>query len=170
MNYEFDLNEIWSAIWRQWKTASFVLFAIIFLTWLALLAWPRTFASEAKLFLRVGRESVTLDPTASIGQTMMLQKTQDEEVNAALDILNSRHIREQVVDKVGVDVILNGPASAPGAGSKLNDLLSSAIELTRQTAYRILDYSMIRDKISDRERAVQKVEDWLSIYAPSAPR
>lgn len=47
-----------------------------------MLVWPKKFESEAKLMIRVGRESVVLDPTATTSQTLMLQKTQEEEVNA----------------------------------------------------------------------------------------
>src|SRR5215475_9351413 len=35
---------------------------------------PRTYRSEAKIFLRLGRESVGLDPTATTGQTLALQQ------------------------------------------------------------------------------------------------
>ena len=53
--------------------------------------------------IRVGRESVSLDPTATTGATLMLQKTQEEEVISALEVLNSRHVAETIVDKLGVD-------------------------------------------------------------------
>ena len=35
---------------------------------------PKTYTSEAKLFVRVGRESVSLDPTATTGQVITLQE------------------------------------------------------------------------------------------------
>ena len=76
--------------------------ASVILGWFALVAWPRSYMSEAKLMLRVGRETVSLDPTATTSQTLLLQKTQEEEVNAALEILSSRRLAELVVGKIGV--------------------------------------------------------------------
>lgn len=67
--------------------------------------------------IRVGRESVALDPTATTGQTIMLQKTQDAEVNTALDILNSAALQKRVVESVGVNRILaDDPAAASTEG------------------------------------------------------
>ncbi|MEO8268894.1 MAG: hypothetical protein ABI557_04180, partial [Aureliella sp.] len=61
-----------------------VLLSSLFLAWLAMMVWPKQYESEAKLMIRVGRESVALDPSATTSQTLMLQKTQEEEVNSAL--------------------------------------------------------------------------------------
>ena len=81
--------------------------SVVALTLLAIALWPRSYSSEAKLVIRVGRESVGLDPTATTGSTIMLQKTQEDEVNSALDILNSRQVLQRVVDAVGAKRILD---------------------------------------------------------------
>ena len=80
----------------------------LLLAWLALIVWPKQYQSEAKLMIRVGRESVALDPSATTSQTLMLQKTQEEEVNSALDLLRSRRIAELTVDKFGAQNINSG--------------------------------------------------------------
>ena len=49
----------------------------------ALTFLPRKYESEAKLFLRLGRESVALDPTATTGATMQIQETRDDEIDSA---------------------------------------------------------------------------------------
>ena len=54
--------------------------------WLA----PRKYQSEAKLFVRLGRESVTLDPTATTGQTVAVNESRTSEINSVLEILKSR--------------------------------------------------------------------------------
>ncbi len=40
---------------------------------LVMLYCPRSYRSEAKLFLRIGRETVGIDPSATTGQTVSLQ-------------------------------------------------------------------------------------------------
>jgi uncharacterized protein involved in exopolysaccharide biosynthesis len=77
---------------------------------------PRKYESEAKLFLRLGRESVTLDPTATTGTTMQVQESREDQINSARDMLKSRPLLDRVVEKLGADTILNGPANS-GAGS-----------------------------------------------------
>ena len=66
---------------------------------------PRTYRSEAKLYLQVGRASVGLDPTATTGQTINYsQSGRDEEVKSAMEIILSIGVIGKVVDKLGVDV------------------------------------------------------------------
>src|SRR5215475_7551840 len=68
---------------------------------------PRTYRSESRIFLRLGRESVGLDPTATTGQTLALQQAdRKDEVKSAIEILKSRSIIGQAVDKVGADEVL----------------------------------------------------------------
>ena len=68
---------------------------------------PRIYRSEACIFLRLGRESVGLDPTATTGQTLALQQAdRKDEVKSAIEIMKSRSVIGQAVDKLGADVVL----------------------------------------------------------------
>lgn len=66
----------------------------------------RIFRSEAKLLVRMGRESVTLDPTATTGQVVAMADSRESEVNAIAELLSSRGIAEKIVDQFGAGVIL----------------------------------------------------------------
>ncbi|TWT48716.1 GumC family protein [Botrimarina hoheduenensis] len=70
----------------------------------------RSYRSEAKLFLQVGRESVGIDPTAQTGQQMisLQQQGRDAEVVSAIDLITSRGVRSEVVERLGADLILDG--------------------------------------------------------------
>ena len=82
---------------------------------------PRAYQSEAKLFVRVGRESVTLDPTATTGQMISVYESRESEINSVIDVLNSRVILDRVVDRLGPRQLLSParaavlPASWPAA-------------------------------------------------------
>ncbi len=49
----------------------------------AILVLPRKYASDARLFVRLGRESVTLDPTATTGQMIQVLESRENQMNSA---------------------------------------------------------------------------------------
>ena len=67
----------------------------------------KTYTSEAKLFVRLGRESVSLDPTATTGQVVMVNETRENEINSIFELLKSRVILSNVVAAVGEQVVLD---------------------------------------------------------------
>jgi uncharacterized protein involved in exopolysaccharide biosynthesis/Mrp family chromosome partitioning ATPase len=154
----------------------------ILLGWLAILVWPRSYESEAKLTIRVGRESVSLDPAATTSATMMLQKQRDEEIVSALEVLNSRQVAETVVDKLGAEAILSGALPDDGstevvdAPPSVGDLLESAREstsewlesvgITSQSLYSVLRGAGLKDDISDRELAVRALQSSADFHSP----
>ncbi len=101
-------------LFRRWRAFAWTFLAIAAATALTIIVYPRSYGSEAKILIRIGRESVSLDPTATTGQTIMMQKAQDAEVNSALDILNSAALHKLVAEEVGVDRILD---EAPDTGA-----------------------------------------------------
>jgi uncharacterized protein involved in exopolysaccharide biosynthesis len=66
----------------------------------------RIFRSESKLLVRIGRESITLDPTATTGQFVAVADSRDSEMHAVEELLASRLLAEQIVDQFGSAVIL----------------------------------------------------------------
>ena len=51
---------------------------------------PEIYRSDAKLMVRIGRESVTLDPTATTGQVIAVGPSRESEINSEMEILKSR--------------------------------------------------------------------------------
>lgn len=78
---------------------------------------PPLYDSEAKLLIKVGRESVALDPSV-VGRTVNVVQNRTNEVNSELLILRSRALMEQVVDLLGPALVVGGvkPAQAARAG------------------------------------------------------
>lgn len=145
--------------------------------WVALLVWPRSYESEAKMMMRVGRESVSLDPTATTSPTMILQKTQEEEIVSALEVLGSRQVSENVVDKLGADAILSGilPADVTRKSSDrpidgpTTDYVGIATSLMKRTAdsmNKILLSLGVKDDIGNRELAIRKLQSSVWIHSP----
>src|SRR5438874_4908976 len=94
------------------------------------LFWPRSYQSQAKLFVHVGRETVTLDPTATTGQVIPVAVSRETEVGSVLEMLRSRIMVEKLVDEIGPDVFLRSAAkqdSGSGeSGLGISQLLSLA--------------------------------------------
>ena len=75
------LTQLLAALRRQWRRAAVVGAAVLGLAVAAFLALPREYQSEALLFVKVGASSVTLDPTATTGQTISLYESRETEIN-----------------------------------------------------------------------------------------
>lgn len=130
------------------------------------LAWiifaPRTYESVAKLYVRMGREQVGLDPTATIGPTMNLYQTHENEINSTLQILDSRQIAEQVVDAIGAESILADSEKSQEKGSEPASSASAMDGLwgVARTILRV-------EPQSDRNRAIRKLQTKVLIWAPA---
>jgi len=100
------LRDLYYVLFRhQWKIILF--FLTVTLTVLVLIyRSPEVYRSEAKLFVRLGRESMTLDPTVTTGQVINVSQNRDSEVNVELEILTSRELLEDVVRSIGPDRLL----------------------------------------------------------------
>ena len=117
---------------------------------------PRTYRSEARIFLRLGRESVGLDPTAATGQTLALQQAdRKDEVKSAIDVLKSRSIVSQAVDKLGPDVVLG---RSTGKGFRLTDIVTAPSRW-------VVGLVKSVDPVSDQEEAIIRVERHLFVSA-----
>jgi uncharacterized protein involved in exopolysaccharide biosynthesis len=85
---------------HQQKIVGFFL-AVVLLTTAAMLVISPVFESEAKLLIRVGRETVSMDPSV-LGPTMNVLQERTNEINSEIGILTSPYVIEQVVTDVGV--------------------------------------------------------------------
>jgi len=74
----------------------------------------RKFQSDAKLLVRIGRETVTLDPTATTGQYVAVAESRDGEMHAVEELLGSRATAEKIVDQFGPGVILEKRKKSTG--------------------------------------------------------
>lgn len=81
----------------------------------------KTYRSESKLFVRLGRENVGLDATTTLGEapSVAIPYSREAEMNSTVELLRSRVLSERVVDALGPETILG-----PGHDSPLSYLLA----------------------------------------------
>jgi uncharacterized protein involved in exopolysaccharide biosynthesis len=150
------------ALWRQ-KFKALVGFCAVGGAAIALFKYvPRSYESESRLFVRVGRESVALDPTATVGQTIGMQDSRETEINSLMEVLKSRSLHETVVDELGVATILGDVTIAPTSVVAQKDL----------TPWRLVSAPSVEPigvtpaASSMREKAVQQVGKSLTVTSP----
>ncbi len=82
---------------------------IVFFVFVMSLAALKTFMtanvyqSEATLFVRLGGESIKLDPTATTGQTVNVSQSRESELNSEVAIFKNRELAEEVIKAIGVE-------------------------------------------------------------------
>lgn len=105
---------------HKWKIAILWLLVSATVTVMTYAA-REVYESEAKLLIKLGRESVSLDPTVS-GPTIGISQNRESEVNSELAILKSRYLAEYVVDTLGEEILLSEPDETPGANEAIERL------------------------------------------------
>src|ERR1700733_9787599 len=93
----------------------------------------RLYTAEARVFIRLGRETVGLDPTATTNQVIAIQDGRENEVNSVQQLLLSRAVAEEAVDAVGTEPILESP-SQPGILDRVKRVLVIEDESPRDAA------------------------------------
>lgn len=106
---KFDFVDVCNleSIFRHKGTALGVFILGALLTWGFLSLRQRNYDSNAKAFVRVGRESVTVDPTAAAtGQMLQLSDSQKRAIQSSIDILQSDEMVHKLIEYFGTQRIL----------------------------------------------------------------
>ena len=85
----FSLRDAYRILFRYKMRSALVFVATLVMVVLGIIIAPRKYSSEARLFVKTGRESVALDPTATTGQTLQVIDSRDSEIRSLLDVLHS---------------------------------------------------------------------------------
>jgi uncharacterized protein involved in exopolysaccharide biosynthesis len=146
--------------WRH-KIKAVALFALTVCASIAatVLIAPK-YQSEAKLFVRLGRENVAIDPTATLSNDAHVVSTpqvRESEINSAVAIASSRSLIERVVDALGTDAILQPKKRDDEPASSKKSLLG-------------IDVSAVMKSLNvgtgtPRESAIEKVKKNLTVVA-----
>jgi uncharacterized protein involved in exopolysaccharide biosynthesis/Mrp family chromosome partitioning ATPase len=146
---ERSLRDFYYILFRhKWKVVLFFL-AVITTVTAGTLLMPEVYQSDAKILVRLGRESVTLDPTAATGQVLSVSQNRENEINSELEILRSRELAEKVVDVFGPQAILE-----PQTQSEERPVRAAASNFSLHS---VLSDIGLDDPVSAREKAVLKV-------------
>jgi uncharacterized protein involved in exopolysaccharide biosynthesis len=108
--------DLFARCWRQrWKVVLTFLVVLV-LTGVITSISEKQYDSEAKLQVQVGRESIALDPTATIGAYVGVADSRETEIQAFEELILSKNVLGKVVERVGVDNMI-GPAKWYSSGN-----------------------------------------------------
>src|SRR2546421_5302062 len=115
-----SLREFVHVAFRHKRKVALCFLAVLAATAVFTLVSPRAYRSQAKLFVRLGRENATLDPTAAVGQgpVVAVPQSRENEIVTAVEILKSRILVEKVVDAIGPPTILGESPSSDEVGQR----------------------------------------------------
>lgn len=112
--------DIFRSLWSHKQAMIWTFWCIMLVTIAVTFLGSKKYTSEAKLFVRLGRESTALDPTAaaSANQFVTIQASREYEINSVLEIFNSRDVLASVVSGLGPQAVLEEQpeASVQSAG------------------------------------------------------
>lgn len=94
---------------HRWKAITAFLIIVLSAT-SVLLVLPDRYQSDAALFVQTGRESVTLDPIATIGPTMSVQSSREYEINTVSEVLRNDALADVVAESIGFERLLRSDA------------------------------------------------------------
>jgi uncharacterized protein involved in exopolysaccharide biosynthesis/Mrp family chromosome partitioning ATPase len=146
---EKSLRDFYYALFRQKRKVVLFFLAVMLATGLGTFLSPKTYQSEAKLMVRLGRESVSLDPTAATGQMINLSQSRENEIRSELEILNSRALAEQVVDAIGYQAFLTSFGN-PDEYIKSGETEPGGSAVSEEK-------TLTREQLEDRDKAIRSL-------------
>ena len=112
-----SLRDVYYILFRhKLKAITFLIVVFVTVTLGTFLA-AEVYRSDAKVLVRVGKESVSLDPTATTGPVITLGQQRENEIKSELEILNSQDLVEKEVDAMGPATFLTSADDMEGQGA-----------------------------------------------------
>ena len=164
------MRDFYNVLFRSKKKIMVFFFSVMTVVILVTFLGSEVYQSEGKLMVRLGRESVTLDPTATTGQILAIVSERENEINSETEILKSRDVAEKLVDAIGVDLILHGMEKVPAPGDSLLKTARYWVGQGMKYPFTLLanlftskDDSNPAVQLEDREKAIRRLMDRLEI-------
>src|SRR3954462_1623263 len=121
---KFSKRDLLTVIFRFKRRGIAVFGCTLLVAIVGLCVCPRKYSSEAKLLVRLGRENLALDPTATTGSVVSLKNTRDAEINSVILSLSSRSSMEKVLDLISVKSEVSSPLARERALGELSKNIS----------------------------------------------
>jgi uncharacterized protein involved in exopolysaccharide biosynthesis len=110
-----NLADVGRAVFRHRRKALAAFLIVTGAATLTAFLLPKTYRSEGKFFVRLGRENAILDTAATLGAepAVAVPQSRENEINSLVELLGSRAIVEKVADALGPDALFG--SAAPSA-------------------------------------------------------
>jgi len=164
--HEVSLRDLYYVLFRhKWKMTGFFL-AVVFTVTAVTFMSDKIYRSKAKLLVRIGRESVTLDPTAATGKLIHITEPRQNQINSELEILRSQELLEKVADSIGYEAFLRSSDAKISNEAGVSETISKIrqwVSTTVNSAWGLLERLDLVRSLSDRDKVVLGVMNNLGI-------
>ncbi|MFH5803356.1 GumC family protein [Alienimonas sp. DA493] len=157
--------DVLGAVRAHWRVAALFFVVANAAVLAGIMLCPRSYVSEAKFRVNPGRETASLDPSVTAGsnQISLSQTNREQDLNTAVDVLNSRAVLAYAVRRIGPEPILEGYVPAE---DEVADDVGDALD---PEAARIdpgpLAALGLSDPVSRFEKAVQAVGEMMEVIS-----
>ena len=130
---------------------------------------PREYESRAKVYVRVGHELSTLDPSATTGQTVNIEQTLQAELNSMLTIAESRETAELVVADIGAETILANdlPDDSTSGSAESSPSSESTLKRLKNMLGSLKDRVLPARFDESEEVAIRALRNGVNIWSPA---
>lgn len=167
MSREIAPREVAHLFFRHKFKFVTVFLTVVSLGVVAIAVMKPRYRSEALLFVRLGRENVALDPTASFGtgaSVVSVPQGREDEINSVVELLNSRMLAEKVVVEFGPDALLGKDGAEDGRAWAASAEGNLAVVSQRLNAW--WERLFMPEPANPAEDALELVRKRLSVAAP----
>ena len=150
-NIQPSLRDIFFVIFKRKKIGLFLFAVIMVAVGAATFAAPRIYQSEAKLYVQLGRETVTMNP--GLGQVVQISQSLENQINSEIEMLRSPDVAMGVVEQMGTDIFdEDSPKYAPDPDAltaRFRKNMRDLLRFPRIAAARLLNDTTPEAEISD---------------------
>lgn len=151
----FKIRDYVESVFRHKKKILVYNLLVMLIVGGIIMLWPRKYRSEAKIWIKIGRENSRLDPTVATGETISIQENdREDEIKSVLDVVASRGVVASVVQQLTPAVVL-GEQPLPGHESDSEP--SPTVESMKEMLGGVIGWVKQIDPISDTEEAIQEI-------------
>ncbi|MGD8589296.1 MAG: hypothetical protein PVG22_10755, partial [Chromatiales bacterium] len=161
---QWSLRDALAVLFRHLRTGV-LFFTLIMVAVIAILfSMNDVYQSEAKLMVRLGRESVALDPTILSSNIANVSQSRSNEINSELEILQSADLLDNLVKDIGPSVIVPSADVDSDPGQIINLALKQISENLSTQAVKDSNVIVISYKHSNPETAQNVLSEIIKLY------
>ena len=167
--FKKGLKDFFHVIFRHREKVILFFISVVVLVALVTFLSPKIYRSEAEILIKIGKESVALDPTVGPNQIVSVAagSQRENEVNSEMEMLRKSDLLGRVVDEIGVDGVLKGYYSEAGELNILRRMLSLPFTIISKTTFFLstLFESDEMKQLKKKDRAIRKLLGDLDVAA-----
>ncbi len=160
---QITIAQIFESLNRNRLKSALAFLFVMLLTVAGFLLWPRTYDSEGRLFVQLGRNNTGLNPTSG-NLAVSIQDSRETEILSVTELIGSRAVIDEVVQQVGAEKILWSPTDEWFAG--FQSPAAESVPVESDVATGGLTAEEYR-RLSQQEKAAKKLEDHLEVFNTS---